>query len=230
MRFEIRNRPSYATAEVFLDAGDRLVTEGGAMVGMDPHLQMETVANRSGSGGLLGGLMQGMKRLVSGESFFINRYTAPSPGRITLAPTFPGDIVAHTLSHGALMLQSSAFLASHDTVNVDASWGGARSFFGGEGLILLKATGQGTLLFNSFGGISEIEVNGSFVVDTGHIVAFEDSLRFEVGKAGSSWISSFLGGEGIVCRFQGVGRLLCQSHNPNSFGQTIGPHLKPIRR
>lgn len=227
MRFEIRNRPSYATAEVFLDAGDRLVTEGGAMVGMDPHLQLETVANRSGSGGLLGGLMQGMKRLVSGESFFINRYTAPSPGRITLAPTFPGDIVAHTLSHGALMLQSSAFLASHDTVNVDASWGGARSFFGGEGLILLKATGQGTLLFNSFGGISEIEVNGSFVVDTGHIVAFEDTLTFSVGRFGGAWSSFLLGGEGLVCTFSGRGRLWIQGRNPVAFGGLIGPLLPP---
>jgi uncharacterized protein (TIGR00266 family) len=91
----------------------------------------------------------------------------------------------------------------------------------------VKCSGTGDVLLNSFGAIHEIEVNGEYVVDTGHIVAFDDTLQFNLGKAGSSWIGSFLGGEGLVCKFKGQGKLYCQSHNPPSFGKLLGPKLRP---
>jgi uncharacterized protein (AIM24 family) len=72
-----------------------------------------------------------------------------------------------------------------------------------------------------------VEVNGQYTVDTGHIVAFEDTMQFQVVKAGASLIGSLLGGEGFVCRFTGQGKLYCQSHNPVSFGRTLSPSLKP---
>ncbi len=65
------------------------------------------------------------------------------------------------------------------------------------------------------------------IVDTGHIVAFNETLDFTLSKAGKSWMSSLLGGEGLVCKFQGQGTVWCQSHNPKSFGQALGPKLKP---
>ena len=91
----------------------------------------------------------------------------------------------------------------------------------------LKCHGDGDLFLSSFGAIYEVLVDGEYVVDTGHIVAFDDTLQFSIGKASGSWIGSFLGGEGLVCRFSGQGRLLCQSHNPPSFGALLGPKLKP---
>jgi uncharacterized protein (AIM24 family) len=75
--------------------------------------------------------------------------------------------------------------------------------------------------------IYPIEVDGEYIVDTGHIVAFEPSLKFNISKVGESWLSSFLGGEGFVCRFKGKGTVWCQSHNPKSFGSSLGPSLKP---
>ncbi len=105
---------------------------------------------------------------------------------------------------------------------------GARSFFGGEGMFLLKATGMGPIAFNSFGAIKEIEVDGEFVVDNGHIVAFEDTLQFRNTKFGGGWIAAFLGGEGLVCRFSGSGRLWIQTRNPQAFGEALGPKL-PMR-
>ena len=91
----------------------------------------------------------------------------------------------------------------------------------------LRASGHGDLLLNSFGAIYTVDVDGSYTVDTGHIVAYEDSLDFKIGKASQSLIGSILGGEGLVCKFSGQGRVYCQSHNPPGFGQSLGPMLKP---
>ena len=72
-----------------------------------------------------------------------------------------------------------------------------------------------------------MDVDGEYIVDSGHIVAFEESLDFTITKAGSSWLHSILGGEGLVCKFRGRGRVWMQSHNPSSFGKHLGPKLKP---
>jgi uncharacterized protein (TIGR00266 family) len=91
----------------------------------------------------------------------------------------------------------------------------------------VKASGQGTVIFNSFGAIYQIQVNGEHIVDAGHIVAFEETLAFSLTKAGKSWMSSILGGEGLVCKFKGKGIVWVQSHNSSSFGSALGPKLKP---
>jgi uncharacterized protein (TIGR00266 family) len=92
---------------------------------------------------------------------------------------------------------------------------------------LIKCSGEGDLWFNSFGGIIEMDITDGYIVDTGHIVAFSETLNFSISKASKSWIGSILGGEGLVCKFQGNGTVWCQSHNPSSFGYSLGPLLKP---
>jgi len=225
MDIQIHHRPSYAMAQVDLAAGETVVAEGGAMVSMNKHVTMETSAGKKGEGKLKG-LMKGLKRMVAGESFFLNRFTAnDAPGHVMFAPTFQGDVMVEELNQSTLMLQSTAFMASGTGVEVDSKWGGAKTFFGGEGLIMLKATGTGPLVFNSFGGIKEIAVQGEFIVDTGHIVAFDDSLNFTVNKFGGGWKNFIFGGEGLVCTFSGSGRLWIQTRNPRGFGQEVGPKL-----
>jgi len=231
MHIEVQHAPAYAIAIAHLDAGESVVAEGGAMVSMDSHMKLSTSAGGEGDG-VLGGLMKGLKRMVAGESFFQNRFVAEgAAGHITFAPTLQGDIAVHELSQGTLIIQSSSFLCSGTGIELDARWGGARSFFGGEGLIMLKATGTGPVAFNSFGGIKEIPVVGDFVVDTGHIVAFEDSLEFNIDSFGSSGgfnlKSFFLGGEGLVCHFKGSGRLWIQTRNTQGFGTLLGRQLPP---
>ena len=227
MQIEVHHRPSYALAEVQLEAGETVVAEGGAMVSMDSHISIATSAG-SQKDGALAGLMKGLKRMAAGESFFQNRFTAvAASGHVTFAPIHPGDAIVHNLSQSTLFLQSTAFLCSGDGVTVDAKWGGAKTFFGGEGLVMLKASGSGPLVFNSFGAIKEIPVDGEFIVDTGHIVAFDEGLNFSVGRFGGGWTSFIFGGEGLVCRFSGQGRLWIQTRNPVEYGQLIGSKLPP---
>jgi len=227
MQIEVHHRPSYALAEVKLDANETVIAEGGAMVSMDSHISIETSAGKKGEGKLKG-LMKGLKRMMAGESFFQNRYTAvDSPGHVTFAPAHQGDVVFDELNQGTLFLQSTAFLCSGTGVDVDAKWGGAKTFFGGEGLIMLKASGSGPIVFNSFGGIKEVQIDGQFIVDTGHIVAFDDSVNFTVNKFGGGWKAFIFGGEGLVCTFSGKGRLWLQTRNPSGFGQAVGSKLPP---
>ncbi len=228
MNVEILERPAFSVAKLTLGSGEEVTCESGSMVAMSAGLVVETRASQRGGGGLL----RGLKRMFAGESFFLNHFTSQRDGAsLILAPGLVGDIVHHRLTGGSIVVQGTSWLASDEGIAIDATWRGfASALFSGESMFWVKCSGTGDVLMTSFGSVYEVKVDGEHVVDTGHIVAFEDSLQFEVGKVGGSWITSFLGGEGIVCHFRGVGRLWCQSHNPPSFGGALGPLLKPIRR
>jgi len=119
-------------------------------------------------------------------------------------------------------------MAHSEGVEVTGKWQGARGFFSGEGLILLKASGHGDIFFNSYGAIMEIDVKSDFIVDTGYIVAFEDTLEYRVtvlpGLRAGSKIKSFLfGGEGLVCRFSGQGKVWIQTRYVHPFLYWINP-------
>ncbi len=227
MRFELQHRPAYAMATVHLDPGETVVAEAGAMMSMSDNVTMQTSAGAK-SDGLMGSLMKGLKRMVAGESFFQNRFTAQGArGEVTFAPALQGDIETTELHGGTLYLQSTAYICAGEGVEINPKWGGARTFFGGEGLIMLKATGNGPIAFSCFGAIKAVDVDGKFIVDTGHIVAFDEGVQFKVTRFGGGWKSFIFGGEGLVCTFSGKGRVWIQTRNPNSFGQLIGQKLPP---
>lgn len=224
MEFEITARPGAAVARAKLSKDDTLTAEVGAMVAMSAGLQVETTSAKRGSGSFL----RGLKRMVAGENFFLNHFTAQANAQeVVIGPSLPGDVHVHRIEGTALVVQGSSWLASTHGVQIDASWQGFSSaLFSGEGMFWVQCRGQGDVLFNSFGAVYEVDVRDSYVVDTGHIVAFEETLSFSISKAGSSWIGSFLGGEGLVCRFSGRGKLYCQTHNPGNFGKLLGPRLR----
>ncbi|MCZ7681226.1 MAG: AIM24 family protein [Sandaracinaceae bacterium] len=95
----------------------------------------------------------------------------------------------------------------------------------------MKATSQqpGQVLVGAFGGIQELHCNDDMVIDTGHLVAWDATLNYSIGKSGSGWIASWLSGEGLVCNFSGQGRIWIQSRNASEYGQTVGAMLPPRR-
>lgn len=222
MQISISLGPSNTVAEINLEQGETCTTEAGAMIAMSPNLNIETSTHKKGRRGLV----KALKRLFAGESFFMNHYTASGQAKLYLAPTLSGDIFEHHLSGDKIIIQSGSFLACSQQINLNTGWQGFQSIFSGESLFWLEASGQGQVLVTAFGSIYCVEVEDSYIVDTGHIVAFEESLKFTLSKAGSSWWHSIAGGEGIVCRFKGKGKVWCQSHNPSSFGFALAPHLK----
>lgn len=224
MNVELLLKPGCTVAKVNLQPGESLTAEGGSMVAMSGDMHIQTTTHKKNQGSIL----SAAKRLLSGESFFLNHYTpGPQGGDLYLAPSLLGDMFVHTLDNAKIIVQGGSFLAASEGVNVDFNWQGMKSLFSGESIFWLSLHGTGTAIISAFGAIHPVEVDGEYIVDSGHIVAFNDSLQFSITKAGSSWIGSFLGGEGFVCKFKGKGTVWCQSHNPSSFGYTIGPLLKP---
>ena len=216
MQHEIKNKPDFASLHIHFDKGEQVVTESGAMMGMSRSLKMET--------NMKGGLLGAAKRALGGESLFLNTYTAEAEGqRLDVAPSTPGDIRHLDMTGvGALMVQSGSYLCGTPGITVDSKWGGAKSFFGGEGLFMLKCSGAGDLWISSYGAIHPIDVTGTYVVDTSHIVAFDDTLTFKVRSVGGMK-SLFFSSEGLVCEFSGHGRLYIQTRNAPALAGFVHP-------
>jgi uncharacterized protein (TIGR00266 family) len=195
-----------------------VVTEAGAMMGMSSKLKLET--------NMKGGLFGAAKRALGGESVFLNTYTATEDGqRLDVAPSQPGDMEHIRLEGGCVIVQKGSYCACTPGVTVDAKWGGAKGFFSGEGLIMLQCRGNGDLWLSSYGAIHRVDVDGSYIVDTTHMVAFDDSLTYTVEKVGG-FKSLFLSQEGLVCKFRGTGRVWVQTRN----APALASFLHPFRR
>jgi len=219
MEHEVLYRPSYALLKIELARGESVSAEAGAMVSMSSGIAMETKAK--------GGVFRALKRSVlGGESFFINTFRADEPGEVTFAPPLPGDIYAAELTGGTLYAQSGSYIASSPDVQVDTKWGGAKTFFSKEGLFLLKLSGSGHVFLSSYGAIHQVELapGQQYIVDTGHMVAFDESVRYNVKTAGGIK-STLFSGEGLVCRLTGPGRIMIQSRSADAFLSWLIPKL-----
>lgn len=223
MQVDISSGPAFAFGEITLPAGGSVRAEAGAMAMTRGDVSIATSTQ--------GGFMKGLKRSLGGESFFVNDFTSSRGGVVAVAAALPGDMSLVTLRPtGSLLVQSGSWVASDPTVDVDSKWGGGKSFFSGEGLILLRCSGSGDLLLSAYGGILAYTLapGESMTLDTGHVVAFDDTVQYSVRKAGS-WKSTILGGEGLVTDFTGPGRLWMQTRSSSDFVAWIQSKLPPAR-
>jgi uncharacterized protein (TIGR00266 family) len=219
VKTEIFYAPSYSLAVVSLASGEIIQAEAGAMVSMTEGVAMETSSK--------GGLLKGIRRAaLGGESLFINTFTAERDAEITMAPAFPGDIRQMRLEHETMFVQSGSYMASTGEMDIDTKWGGAKTFFSGEGFFLLKLTGTGDLLISSYGAIHEIDLAAGqkMIVDTGHVVAFGEGVGYEVHKVGG-WKQTILSGEGLVVHLTGPGRALLQTRSAHALAGWLAPLL-----
>ncbi len=208
--------------EVNLDANETIVTQGGGMVWMSPNLQMETTS---------GGLGKAFTKMFSGESIFQNRYTATgAPGFITIASTFLGSIIPFEITPSQpIVVQKSGFLASSTGVDLSIFFNkkfGA-GFFGGEGFIMQKLSGQ---------GIAFVEIDGyckqytlapgqQLIIDTGNLAAMDATCTMDI-KSVPGIKNMLLGGEGLFNTVvTGPGRVFLQSHPISTIGGSLRPYI-----
>lgn len=230
MKHQILYQPSYSLAVVSLEQGERIIAESGAMVSMSPTIRIEA---RAAGGSFLGAL----KSAVGGESLFRTTFHAETgPGEVTLAPSTMGDIMAVPMSGPKMFVQPGSYLAG-DAGLVISVQGSMRGMLSGEGLFLLTVEGNGLLLLSSFGAIHSkvLEPGEEYIVDTGHIVAFEHTVGFRIEKAtGQSqgvggflkgMVQSTLAGEGFVCRYRGPGSIYLQTRQLPGFASQLIPFL-----
>ncbi|MFT6985652.1 MAG: hypothetical protein ACJAT7_001467 [Psychromonas sp.] len=223
MEIELLHRPGNSAAKVTLQAGETITAEAGAMIAMSGNIDITTTTHKKNSGSLF----KAAKRMMAGESLFLNHFAAKGKtGELFLGTALAGDMMSLELDNESLIVQNGSYLASSEGIDVDMGWQGFKTLLSGENVVWLNLKGQGTLILSSFGAIYPIQVDGEYIIDSGHIVAFDETLDFTITKAGKSWIHSFLGGEGLVCKFNGKGTVWCQSHNPSSFGGVLTSSLR----
>src|SRR5436190_21923859 len=216
--YQIEHQPAFSLAILKLQAEQSIMAEAGAMVSMSANIELQSQ--------MKGGLLGALKRAAGGESAFVSTFTSRGgPGEVTLAPGAPGDIAAIVMDNQTFFVQYSSFLAGDVCIVVDTKWGGAKSFFVGEGLYVLMVQGQGLLLVSSFGAIHRktLQPGERYVVDTGHLVAWEGTTQYSLRKAASGFFRSMVSGEGIVAEFSGPGELLIQTRNLAALAGLLKP-------
>ena len=220
MQIELLYRPAFSLGVIHLEGNEEVRVEAASMVSMSQGVTLETAAT--------GGFLKSISRsLLGGESFFQNTYLAPPEGgTVTVAPPLPGDLMALELHDETLIVQSGSFLAAAMAITTDTQWGGAKTFFAGEGLIMLRIQGSGPLLLSSYGAIHEVNLAAgeTITVDTGHLVAFTAGLSFQVRKVGGLK-STLFSGEGLVVDLTGPGRVLAQTRSIAQFLGWLIPKL-----
>ena len=208
MQYQIVGEPLSAVI-CNVEAGESLITERGSMSWMTPNMQMETTSN--------GGFGKAIGRMFAGEALFQNRYTAQGgPGQITFASSFPGSIKVFNISPGnEMVVQKSGFLASEAGVELSVLFQKklGSGFFGGEGFIMQKLSGNGTAFVEIDGYACEYELAAgqSMVVDTGYLAAMTASCSIEIVSV-PGLKNKLLGGEGFFNTVvKGPGRIILQT-------------------
>lgn len=203
-----------------VQAGETLITERGSMSWMSPNMRMETKA---------GGLGRAFGRMFSGESLFLNRYTAQGgPGMIAFASSFPGNIRAFDIAPGQeIVVQKSGFLASETGVELSVFFQKrfGSGFFGGEGFIMQKLSGRGTAFCEFDGHVIQYELSRgqSIVVDTGYLAAMDASCSIDIQTV-PGVKNMLFGGEGVFNTvITGPGRVFLQTMPISSVAGALLP-------
>ncbi len=220
MHYEIKGG-SFPVVVCQLENGEQMITEKGSMAWMSPNMQMETKG---------GGLGKMFSRAFSGESMFQNIYTAKGAGMIAFGSSFPGQIKAVTIGYGQeMILQKSAFLASEAGVQLSTHFSkklGA-GFFGGEGFIMQRLSGQGTAFVEIDGELVEYELRPGqqIVVDTGNVAGFTPGVQMDIRQV-SGAKNIFFGGEGLFNTvLTGPGRVWLQTMPIYNVAMSIRPFI-----
>lgn len=214
MKTDIRHGGSFAVARCHLAGGESVRVESGAMSATSAGVQLQAKME--------GGLLRGLARsALGGESLFTTRYTAPQGGGwVDVAHHLPGDVVSAQVQHErALLLTRGSWIASSDGVEIVTKWGGMSNLIGGEGGFLIRAEGDGEVILGCYGALDWIELapGETIVVDTGHLVAYDETVRSNLRRAvEGKTIQSIKSGEGLVFDFTGPGRVLTQTRNPSA--------------
>ncbi len=201
MKIDLLHQGLFATADVTLEQGEQFISESGALYRSSPNLHIETSSRAFGSGGVLAGLK---RKMLARESYFMSTYGSQDgqPASLGLSPTLPGEMkLVHLDGSADWICAGGSYVGSGADVASDTQYKGlVKGILGAGNLMFMKTSGSGPLVVSGFGRLVEIDVNGSFIIDNGHIVAFQDSLDFEMNKAAKGWTSSFFSGEMFACR------------------------------
>ena len=220
MNYEIKGNVVPAV-EVSLSRGESVFTQSGGMFYQTEGIKMDTNTR--------GGLFKGIGRMFAGESMFMATYTATQDAKVAFASTVPGSIIPIDVSEGRFTIQKGAFLAAESSIELRTTFNKklGTGFFGGEGFILQELSGRGIAFLEVDGDAIEMNLAPGEVlkVDTGNLVGFEDSVRYEVESV-KGLGNILFGGEGLfLTRLTGPGKVILQTMNMNEFVLRIDSYM-----
>ena len=219
MHYTIKASPVFSYIECTLEAGEALLAEPDAMTSMASGLDLKARFN----GGFFKGLL---RKYLGGESLFLSEYknSEDEAQTLTLSQATPGEIRCEKLTGQTFFMQPGAFIACSPGIRLGLKWAGFASFFAREGLFRLAAGGEGYLFYGAYGALLERQLDGEMIVDTSHLVAYEPGVRLKMQLAGGLF-SSFFGGEGLVTRLEGEGKVIIQSRSLSGLASWLNPKL-----
>jgi uncharacterized protein (TIGR00266 family) len=219
MDVSIEAKPVFAYLKVTLQPGETFVAESDAMATMSSELDMNAKFN----GGLFRGLI---KKFLGGESLFVNHFTNNTQKalELTLSQPTPGDITGKTLHGESYCIERGAYIASDPTIKLGVKFAGLGSIIGREGFFKLIVSGHGNVYFGAYGGIVEKEINGEYIVDSGHLLAYEPSMKLKA-QLSNGIIGSITSGEGFVTKVIGNGKIFIQTRNISGLASWVNKHL-----
>ena len=224
MKYEIKYKPSYALLVVNLDQSETITAEAGALTYMDPNIEAHTRKREQSFLGSLG------LSIIGGQSFWVNDYTATNTsGEVGFVSAPVGDIeMLEVKPNQGYIIQKSAYIASTQGIDLDVKWEGFTKGLFGQGLFMLKVTGNGQLFINTFGAIDThtLKQGQTLIVDNFHLVAFSDTCSYKVTKFGGLK-ETLLGGEGLVTQITGPGDVHIQTKNIKEFVDWLWTLLEP---
>ncbi len=224
MRYEIKYKPSYAMLVASLDQGETITAEAGAMTYITPNIEVHTRKREKSLLSTLG------LSLIGGQSFWVNDYTSSSgSGEAGFVAAPVGDIEKLEVAPGkGYVIQKAAYIASTAGIDLDVKWEGFTKGLFGQGLFMLKATGNGQLFINTFGAIDvhTLQAGQTLIVDNFHLVGFSESCSYKVTRFGGLK-ETLLGGEGLVTQITGPGDVHIQTKNLQEFTEWLWTLLEP---
>lgn len=227
MKYTIDSNMQFPLVEIALEAGESAFIQQGSMVYHTPSVTLNTKLNGRGSG--FGKFMGAIGRsMTSGESMFVTQALSNADdGKLALAPSMPGQVVALELGAKQYRLNDGAFLALDGSAQYKMERQSVgRAFFGGQGGFFVMTTeGQGTLLANAFGSIKKIELHGETItIDNAHVVAWSRDLDYDIHLE-NGFLQSIGTGEGVVNTFHGFGEIYVQSLNLQTFAGLLQNYI-----
>jgi uncharacterized protein (TIGR00266 family) len=227
MRVDVLARPAYAMATLVLSANEEAYIERSAMVAMSSGIHLS-----AGFGGE--GITKALtRRYLGGETLLFTKVHAEFEGAwISVSPPYPGDAEEVPLAPNVpLLAEAGSLLAYSRGVSSGVSFTGLRTMVMHEGITLLHLDGPGSAVLAAYGGIEPMTVQEGeeVIVDTGHIVAFTESMKFDVGPMGGI-TAAITTGSGFVARFTGPGQLLLQTRAEKPFRDWILPPDSATKR
>lgn len=219
MQADLKGSHAFAYLDVQLEPGETVTAEADAMSSMDAQLELRSRLNGSFFIALL-------RKFLGGETLFINDFSNPTAQqrRLTLVQPTPGEVRCIELNGDTLYLQPGAFLACTPGVKMGVKFAGLISWLAKEGLFRIVVSGQGKVWYGAFGALLEKEIDGEYIVDTSHLVSYEPGIQLKLQLAGSIF-SSLFGGEGLVTRVVGKGKIVIQTRSISGITGWINPRL-----